>query len=341
MNHKLNHIEYESATDFEHHHPAFSVSMLKPVIESKKVTQWQAKRHVLNDENIAEQSNLKFPHKLHMDPKGIKSATGDVQLECISCHEPAANGMEMKPITMEKNCQSCHQLTFDPEDPERVVPHGSPADVVLMMREYYAFRFIYQNLNNDIDNAIVEAGDIFTVRKVRRPGRDERLRKEFEQSLTTQTVASIAKLTKQTVRTEALVWAESRANQAAIDIFERQACDVCHVVTKNEADEIPWHVEPVVLTKEWLPKAGFTHDRHQTMICSDCHNASTSELSSDVLIPDIDNCRECHGGLESENLIPNTCIDCHSFHEAKEHFFNLKNRIHGVNKALEQMTNGH
>ncbi|AOW78260.1 hypothetical protein A3Q34_16265 [Colwellia sp. PAMC 20917] len=338
---KRNNREYGSATDFEGHHPAFSVSMLKPIIANRKITSWQTERHLLNDNKITEKSNLKFPHKLHMDPKGIKSATGDVQLACNSCHEPETNGMAMKPITMEKNCQSCHQLTFDPEDPQRVVPHGSPADVVMMMREYYAFRFIYQNLNNDLDDSIVKAGDLFTVRKVRRPGRDERLRTEFEQSLNSQTIASIEKLTKQTVRTDALVWAESRANQAAIDIFERQACDVCHVVTKDESNDIPWQVEPVVLTKRWLPKADFTHDSHQTMVCLDCHNASSSELSSDVLIPDIENCRDCHGGVESENLIPNTCIDCHGFHKAKEHLFGQKNYNHEFNKTVEQMKNEH
>jgi len=314
-------IQYGSATDFEHHHPTFSVSMLTPIIEDTSITKWQVKRQLLNDENITEKSNLKFPHALHLDAKGIKSPTGPVQLDCINCHEPQANGLEMQPITMEKNCQSCHQLTFDPDDPKRVVPHGPPAEVMQMMREYYAFRFIYQNLNNGLDDVILKAGDIFSVRKVRRPGRDEGLRKDIEQSLNTQTVASIEKLTKQTVRSEALIWAESRANRAATNIFERQACDVCHVVTTNPADEIPWHVEPVVLTEQWLPKAGFTHEGHQAMVCSDCHNASVSEQSSDVLITDIENCRDCHGGTESKNVIPNTCIDCHGFHEAQGHFF--------------------
>lgn len=338
---KLEQQEYGSVTDFEQHHPSFSVSMLKPVLENKVTTGWDSERLLLNNVDLKEQSNLEFSHQLHMDPQGIKSATGEVQLACADCHVPALNGLEMKPISMEENCQSCHQLTFDPDDPTRVVPHGSPTEVVLMMREYYAFRFIYQNLNNDVENPIVKAGELYSVRKVRRPGRDERLRKTFEQSLNSQTVAAIEKLTKQTVRTEALVWAESRANQAATDIFERQACAVCHVMTKNEEDEIPWQIEPVALTKKWLPKADFTHEGHETMVCLDCHQADKSDLSSDVLIPDIENCQQCHGGLESKNLIPNTCIDCHDFHQAKDHIFRQLTHANQGIKSLEPINNAH
>ena len=178
---------------------------------------------------------MKFSHQLHLDPQGIKSTTGEIKLVCSDCHVSEVNGGAMQPITMEKNCQSCHQLTFDVDDPTRVVPHGSPADVLMMMREYYAFRYIYQNLNQDPDdNVRVKAGDLFTIRPARRPGREQKLRKDFQYSLNEQTIASIKNLTKQTIRTDALVWAESRAYVAASDIFERQSCEVCHVVTKND-----------------------------------------------------------------------------------------------------------
>jgi predicted CXXCH cytochrome family protein len=332
-------IKQQSVTNFSSNHPTFSVSLLQPVMELEKVINWQSTRHLLSDPDLTELSNLKFPHDIHMDPKGLKSAEGDVQLACSNCHEPEKDGMEMKAISMEQHCQSCHQLTFDPDDPERVVPHGEPAEVVLMMREYYAFRFIYQNLNKDINNAVVKAGDLFEVRNARRPGRDDKLRKSFEQALTADSVASIAKLTKQTVRTEALVWAESRANQAASSVFERQACNVCHVVTKDETLDVPWKVEPVVLTKEWLPLADFSHDGHQSMTCAGCHDAQSSKQSADILIPDIKNCRQCHGDQSSDDLIPNTCIDCHGYHEAEQNFFSENKEIHHKNKTSLQNNN--
>lgn len=313
-------IKFETATDFELAHPAFKVSVLTPLTENKKIIDWQPKRHSLKDSQPKEESNLKFPHKTHMNPEGIRSPEGDMTLVCADCHMPEIDGGEMKPITMENNCQNCHQLTFDIEDPTRVVPHGSASDVVMMMREYYAFRYIYQNLDNKADqNDIVNAGNIFDARKARRPGREKKLRKDFQHLLNEQTVDSIEKLTQQTIRSDGLVWAESRAYVAATDIFERQACDVCHVVTKNNDAEIPWEVKPVKLTKQWLPMANFTHDAHQNSDCESCHEASSSKVSSDILIPDIDNCQQCHGGEESHNLIPSTCIDCHNYHDAKSH----------------------
>ena len=130
-----------------------------------------------------------------------------------------------------------------------------------------------------------------------------------------------------------MVWAESRASNAAFSLFERQACAVCHVVSKNDNAEIPWHVEPVRLTENWLPNAIFNHNKHQTMACTNCHAGDESEHSHDILIPDIGNCQQCHGGEESTNLIPNTCIDCHGFHEAKIETFNQP-RFKNISQAI-------
>jgi predicted CXXCH cytochrome family protein len=107
----------------------------------------------------------------------------------------------------------------------------------------------------------------------------------------------------------------------ARDLFERRACATCHTVTVTDAqDGLPWRVEPVRLTQRFLPHARFSHAAHETGMsgCSRCHNAAQSTLASDILIPDIDTCRECHGsGLPRRNpeaLIPSTCVMCHDFH---------------------------
>ena len=31
-------------------------------------------------------------------------------------------------------------------------------------------------------------------------------------------------------------------------------------------------------------------------------------------MPDIANCRQCHGGEDAENLLASNCITCHKFH---------------------------
>lgn len=117
-------------------------------------------------------------------------------------------------------------------------------------------------------------------------------------------------------RTEALTIAE--------DLFERRACVNCHTVTKTEG-EVPWHVEPVVLTESFFPHSNFLHASHDTEVssCDSCHGATQSELATDLLIPGISVCRDCHGsgesGRNSSAQIPSTCVMCHGFHfESKE-----------------------
>ncbi len=310
--------QYGAVSDFEHHHPAFKASILQPIVKGEQVSEWSVKRLALADNNIEEQSNLTFSHQQHLDPEGIKSPTGKVLLDCADCHQGEKGGFSMLPVRMEQHCQHCHQLTFDADDPERVVPHGPADEVITMMREYYAFRYIYQRLAKSKDDSAVQAGDRFSVRDARRPGGLRKMAKTNEDVLSEQTLESLTQLTKQTIRSDALVWAESKAMHAAVNIFERQACDICHrvikVKTADKNNPVPWQVQPVALTSQWLPLAHFSHQSHQSMTCNDCHNASLSKLSTDVLIPNIDNCQQCHGGSQSQNLIPNTCIDCHGYH---------------------------
>ena len=111
----------------------------------------------------------------------------------------------------------------------------------------------------------------------------------------------------------------------AADLFERRACATCHEVTRTAADkDVPWKVLPVRLTDSFYPHANFSHAAHDTEVtpCESCHRADESESSHDVLIPDIDDCRACHGSAiarrNDNSQIPSTCIMCHSFHfEAK------------------------
>src|SRR5205085_8445573 len=41
-----------------------------------------------------------------------------------TCHEPAAGGAFMRPISYERHCQSCHSLLFDVAYTNLSVPHG-------------------------------------------------------------------------------------------------------------------------------------------------------------------------------------------------------------------------
>jgi len=78
----------------------------------------------------------------------------------------------------------------------------------------------------------------------------------------------------------------------------------------------------------WYEKYSFTHAKHTTMACADCHIAERSQSSADLLIPLIGAvgthtteppfaCRDCHGGEKATHQLGSTCIDCHGFHQAE------------------------
>jgi predicted CXXCH cytochrome family protein len=187
---------------------------------------------------------------------------------------------------MDEHCSACHTLSFDANAPDRTVPHGDPESVLQVLVEYYSARL----LGSDPD--AVE-------QRVRRPG------------------VKLSRADRDKVAAEAKV----QAMAVAADLFERRACINCHEVTKdNNNADAPWSVEPVRLTKTFFPRARFSHAAHDTEVtsCGACHNAADSTDSSDLLIPGIDTCRECHGSaVASRNnagQTPSTCIMCHDFH---------------------------
>ncbi|HCC43685.1 MAG TPA: hypothetical protein DEQ32_04775 [Gammaproteobacteria bacterium] len=285
-----------SATDFESNHPDFKISTLR-MQEDKS---WQSIRFNLSDEGLTEVSNLKFPHDVHMDSEGLMGPDGTVNMACGDCHTPEKGGMRMQTVTMENHCASCHELTFDPDVPDRVVPHGNPTDLINMLRGYYAYQYFQQNDSDDAYQAIRVAPE--PTRQARRPGARRQSIAGFQRELPAQAGAQ-----------EAKSFVDDRVDEAASTLFEKRTCVICHELAETSRDG-RWEVIPVKLTADWMPLAEFTHDPHKTMACEDCHEASTSNVAADVLMPDIDSCRTCHGGEHTENKLQSTCIACHGFH---------------------------
>jgi pSer/pThr/pTyr-binding forkhead associated (FHA) protein len=279
-------VELEDAGDFLDFHPAFKVSLLLPTDSADDETEWRADHVLLSESQKGDRSNLVFNHAVHVDAAGIVTPEGRRVVDCGECHEPEPGGASMKSISMDEHCSNCHTLSFDPDDPSRAVPHGDPATVLQSLVEYYSARLL------GADPDAVE-------QRVRRPGR------------------ALTRADRDRAAAEARV----KAMAVAEDLFERRACANCHDVSRHEdSDDVPWQVAPVKLTDRFFVHANFSHAAHDTEVttCDGCHEAGASESARDVLIPDIDNCRECHGsGLARRNAaaqMPSTCIMCHSFH---------------------------
>lgn len=270
--------------DFGTSHPQFQVML--PTWDAKG--KFTPLRTSMDGAALVETSGLKFPHATHLRERGLQSPTGVRHLECVTCHTPEPGGALIAPIDFEQHCQSCHTLGFDVRIPDRQVPHGKVAEVQYMLDEFYS----KIALEGGYDDPQAPA----TVRQRRRPGQPPMSAPE---------------------QREALVWARDRSRQIGDTLFNSRACGVCHAVSKDPAAANGgWLIAPVRVSGKWYDKARFSHAKHTTMKCADCHDAALSQNSADLLIPEISNCRQCHAGERSSDKLKSTCIACHGFHQA-------------------------
>jgi len=269
--------------DFARDHPEFRLSLLDPGEPP------QVRRVRLNDvPPPRERSNLKFNHEIHLDAKGIRGPQRREVLECASCHEPERDGRRFAPVTMERHCQSCHALTFEP-GATRQVPHGRVEAMLPMLRDYYARQLYAGTL----------AEERATARA--RPGADS----------------------TPLERSASLGATDRRAELALRELFETRAvCSTCHEVLRARdpaGGPTRWDVAPVRVTQAWMPYSSFTHASHATAKCGDCHQVERSRSAADVAMPGVRECRECHVGARAEKgKVRSECALCHGFHGTRE-----------------------
>ena len=271
------------ASDFEHNHPPFKFTMLR-FAEDKEFIERVGEM----DENYRETSNLEFSHAKHVSKEGLSTIEGIFRLWCDDCHTHRAGQADMQPINFEKHCQRCHPLSFEPMDPYREAPHGKISEVLYTLQEYYGNRALKGNYP--------EAGAPSVVQEEHFP--DEELSGEEI--------------------SETLNWARRKAEEIGEELFEFNGCINCHRVNRLQDSPPQWEIMPVKLNQNWLPKSNFSHESHKTMKCLFCHAGPESEYSSDILIPSIEACQECHGGVHASDKLQSTCVDCHVFHVAAQ-----------------------
>lgn len=264
-----------NVSDFGRGHPQFRPTLFAQV-DGKTVTQ----RFSL-DNHPQEHSGLIFSHAKHLDPHGVKSPQGKIVLGCQRCHTLEPGAARPRPLRMTEVCSSCHQLNFDPDNPRRQVPHADVPQVLASLTEYYSTLALQGGYNKHAAPPAVR----------RLPG----------------------KPLTEGQRQEALRWAEQMSARAASELIEKRSCKVCHEVTRTPTAP-GWRITPVRLSNHWLPLAEFDHARHGTSACGACHAARASTRSSDVLLPGIGKCRECHAGGTPSARLPSTCLTCHGFH---------------------------
>ncbi len=294
------------ATDFSTEHPEFRLSLLD-ADKPDAIRRVRQSRPAAPD--MVERSNLKFNHKLHVDPAGVRDPEGrrdaagtqDARgrrtvLKCGDCHQPNEGGRLIAPVSMELHCQRCHSLAFEPQVTKRQAVHGDEAAIATMLREFYA-RLVLGDVPPDVN----PPADLPRMR----PG---------------------AVLTYQE-RQQALRIADQKANLVLRELFDtRKVCSTCHEVTRK-SDGAGWKVAPVRVAQVWMPQALFSHAKHATEQCAKCHNVSQSKDAKDIAMPDLASCRECHAGARAvTGKVTSDCATCHKFHEGRDYW-------HGVTQA--------
>ena len=273
------------ASDFTRAHPEFRLSL---------PSESGVRRVRMGQGPVAEASNLTFPHDVHLDPRGVRSPLqGRMKLECRSCHQPDTGGKGFQPISMAKHCQECHALQFEPAVTTREVPHGKPAEALVVIEEFYA-SLALDGRPDSFQKAFGVPGEGL-LRRVGDPSPAE--------------------------RENALRLARRKAHQVGEEMFEVRVCKTCHAITRgpaHSASKPDLRIEPVRATTEWMPQARFSHKAHPHVKCAECHDVAASKKATDVAMPAIGKCRECHGGSRPvEAKITSNCLLCHGFHDAR------------------------
>jgi hypothetical protein len=275
-----------NASDFGTSHPQF-----KPVVAVAAGLPPTMKRVSLDKKPI-DDSGLKFPHDMHLSKSnGVarmaqrlsgKNGFG-ASLVCQDCHTNTADGVRFMPVTMETNCAMCHSLGIEKiGDTVRTLRHGDPKMVVADIRAFY------------------RAGGPFRVKTQRviegrrRPGDFAVSRPYF---------AYFGSVNY------------GRADGAVRAVFSKGgACYDCHTILAPPAGSDNWGVQAVHQSMRYMAKGWFDHNAHKTETCASCHKAGQSSLATDLLLPGIATCRDCHGGEGSRADVPSSCAMCHSYH---------------------------
>jgi Cytochrome c7 and related cytochrome c len=241
----------------------------------------------LQRDHAADPDTLRFNHQRHFAPD-IPSINGR-KLECISCHVMDDEGRYMKRISFVANCQACHSLQFDPNNPDLTLPHGDPNAV-------HAF----------LQTLPTQYAQLATKRGLRDPAA---IRSFVNQQLVRlrDSRRSTEDLEHDTFFTTSPYRPDPQATSERRGAF--YGCAVCHEVSPRGGGVLT--VTKPFLTDRWMTHAHFNHAKHAVVKCDDCHHATASGQTAEVLMPAKASCVTCHS---PQGKAPAQCMTCHIYH---------------------------
>jgi hypothetical protein len=262
---------------------------------------------------LKDAGQLHFNHAAHLKEGGILGRDRKmVQLQCIECHRPDPAGRYMQPINYEQHCAQCHPLSIQlsgialtteklrnavSEFNKEPAPHREPAIVRGVLRERL-LKFAQDNPLTPVEkNVRLVDSALFG-----KHGPSEVEWQQARQGLD---------------RIEGRLFSANQKDFAEDVLFNKGGgCVFCHIEEKRtpgggELSPLPVYRKTAIETR-WLKHARFSHERHRMLHCSQCHEAKKSEKTSDVLMPALATCQECH---KQSVGVRTDCTECHSYHD--------------------------
>jgi hypothetical protein len=231
---------------------------------------------------------LRFNHQRHF--AGDIPPVNGQKLDCNYCHKPEPSGRFYQRISFNANCQACHALLFDKNNPQLHLPHGDVNLVRTFLRtlpaQYADFARSQPDKNRAGDPRTFVAQQMNQLRA--QFGTDQ----EFERAVFFETSPY-----------------KPQRESAAMTRASFTGCAFCHEVKAAGAGPV---VTKPILVDRWMPQAHFNHAKHASVKCDDCHRASQSRETSDVLMPAKANCVTCHSPQTKK--VASDCITCHNYH---------------------------
>jgi hypothetical protein len=246
-------------------------------------------------DGVRDGNSLKFNHRVHLKTGKIPRT-----LNCSDCHERDGQGEYQKPITYEKHCVECHTLQFDPDTPAKhnkpgiFLPHGDPYYVRAFLRSLNIQYEEYASSHEDI----TDRDELASYVREKKAG----IEKRYETGENLERAVFFTDMTKVIPGSDRL-----RA--------PFPGCATCHDVSQPKGDNATPVIAPSKTPDRWMTLGKFNHDLHQKgLSCLDCHHVMDSKLTSDLNLPSIKSCVECHspkGGIDHR------CTSCHTYHNSQ------------------------
>lgn len=255
--------------------------------------EFQIKREPARDPNV-----LKFDHNRHFQPD--IPPVGGKKLDCSYCHQPDPEGRYNIRITFAGQCQVCHSLQFDPANPELMLPHGDTTAVRGFLEDlqaHYADLAAQKGLSG-------KSVSMFVTQQMSRLR--DRLR--LAHAGIPPTLSAIGDAFEHQVFfvTDPFKPQNGMLPRTRASFY---GCALCHD-PQPRPNAAPYIAKPVFVDR-WMVRCDFNHATHRMVKCDDCHHATQSRLTSDVIMPGIASCVTCHS---PKGKVAAECTTCHSYH---------------------------